>query len=257
LIAARLIKNAPYSRNGFFAHSWGWNKNFNWAQDDKCKLEILCESDSEIEQSADVLGRPPSTVAYKARDLRLTLPQQWASIIAPKRRLKPIEIASPELAYPYIVKALPEHSDLLAINQLVPRSIGGDMRGDICQEIMVAILEGRTTLEALKSRQGTTAYFIRKFYKDNFEMNGHALSFSTVDEDCSYDEIASSIAAKEWHSNQRYEQTRYINSVRTFSPPTQFQAAWEDQVGRYQMSLHQIGQFLSREEVEELLDTPE
>lgn len=255
LIAARLIEKACFSKDADrWSKSWYWHRRRGWESDHIFKLEILCESDSDIEQSADVIGRPPSTIAWQARRCGLTLPQQWARIIAPKRSRKLIEVASPQLAYPYIAKARPEHADLLAINDLVPKSIGGDMRGDICQEIMIAILEGRTSLEMLKSRQGTATYFIRKFYKDNYEMSGHALSFSTVDEDRSYDEVASSIAAKEWHYEEANANRGNRDALKPFTAPTQFQSAWDDQVGRYQMSLHEIGQFLSRDEVEELLD---
>jgi hypothetical protein len=255
LVAARLIEHAPYSKDGWYPDSWWWHQRRGWTTNHEFKLEVLCESDSDIEQSADVLGRQPTAIAWHARDIGLTLPLQWARLIAPKRKPHLVDATTPLLAYPYIRVARPEHTDLLEINSLVPACIGGDMRGDICQEIMIAILEKRTTLEMLRARRGSASYFIRKFYKDNFEDAGHALSFSAVDEDRSYDEIASSIAAKEWHAGQVHERTKCVMPMsRHFTPPTQFESAWQDQIGRYQLSLSEIGQFLSRDEVEEMMD---
>jgi hypothetical protein len=255
LVASKLIENAPYSKDAWYFSSWYSNQNMTWTPTDEFKLEVLCESDSAAEQSADVLGRQPKTLAHRARDCGLTLPRQWAHLIAPKRKPRLIEVGAPALAYPYLTTARPEHADLLEINSLVPACLGWDMRADICQEIMIAILEKRTTLEMLRARRGTASYFIRKFYKENFEDAGHALSFSTVDEDRSYDEIASSIAAKEWHRDQVHERTKYIEPMtQMFTRPVQFEAAWQDQIGRRQMNLASIGQFLSRDEVEELLE---
>lgn len=253
-VAADLIARPMYpdmcgsGRNGWYStRTW-------WSEVDRCKVEILCEADSDIEASADALGRAPSTIAWQARELGLTLPGQWAKIIAPKNKRPRIERTSP-LAYPYIVKPRPEHADLLAINAIIPKSIPDDMRADMCQEIMVALLEGRTTIDVLKSRDKSAAYFMRKFYKDNYEDSGRALSFSPIDDDKrSYDEIASAIAAKEWHADQFYERGKAQTEFRRFTPAVQFEAAWNDQVRRRQIALDQIGQFLSHDEVAELLD---
>ncbi len=226
----------------------------NWASSDELKLSILCEADADIEASADVLGRKPSAIAHRAKDTGLTLPRQWSQLILPKRsKREVISRPSGQLAYPYLGKAKPEHADILAINAIVPKALPEHVRADVCQEIMIAILEGRTTLEKLRSRKGSASYFIRRFYKNNYEDGGRALSFS-IEDNRSYDEIASSIAAKEWHHEQLVERHRFSDSIQIVTPPTQLEAVWRDQVGRFRLAKNEIGQFLSFEEAANLLE---
>ena len=248
LVASHLIAHPIYPNL-----PW-WNSNFTWSDADQFKLDVFCESDTDVEQAADVLKRRASSLCYKARDLGLTLPSQWARLITPKRKLVARAPTEQALQYPYIRKARAEHVDILAINDVVPKGIGGDMRADICQEIMVAILEGRTTLDALRAKRASVTYFIKKFTHDNFEQDGRAISFSAED-DRAYDEAASAIAARDWRYNEMNERRlSYDAMTRIYTPPTQFQAAFRDQVGRAQLKYHELGQFLSFEEVEELLD---
>lgn len=222
---------------------WGWYwTGTHWYPADEFKLSVLCEADADIEAAADAIGRKPTSIAHRARDTGLTLPQQWSKLITPKRILKPREAATGLMAYPYISKATAANADLLAIDALIPKGMPEHIRADVCQEIMIAILEGRTTLEALKSRKGTVAYFIRRFYKDNYEDSGRALSFS-IEDDRSYDEIASARGLKDDY-----------HELRVVTPATQLDAVWRDQVGRYRFSMNEAGQFLSREEAEEILN---
>jgi hypothetical protein len=234
---------------GHYAMTRTW-----WKPLEIFKLEILCEADTAIEPSADVFGRRPETLAYKAREQGFALPSQWARLIAPKRKPRMVNPKQALLAYPYISTPRPEHADLLAINAIVPKGIPDHMRADICQEIMVAILEGRTTLDALRAQNKSGAYFIKKFWHDNYEQGGHAISFQDHDDDWDSDAVASSIAAKEWHQNQFAERTRYTDSIRTFSPPVQFEAAWHGQVERFRMTQRELGSFLTHEEAEQLFD---
>lgn len=246
LTAAHLLDRpwAGEAFRGFYTMTRTW-----WKPLEEFKLEILCEANADIDRSADVFGRKPTTLAYHARDCGYVLPAQWSRLIAPKRRT-----SNPgALNYPYIITLRDEHADLMAVNTIIPKSIPDNMRADMCQEIMVAILEGRTTLDQLRAKKANGAYFVNKFYHDNYEQGGHAISFNDTDEDWDSDAVASSIAAKEWHREQFTERTRYGESIRTFTPPTQFEAAWQDQVRRIQLKHHELGQFLDAEEVEELL----
>ena len=246
-VASRLISNPM--------PGWYWTRT-HWRSVDELKLGVLCDAKADIEASADAIGRSPTSIAHRARDTGLTLPKQWAALIAPKRSSKKLILEPRSMAYPYIAKARPEHADILAINAIVPNGLPESMRGDVCQEIMIAILEGRTTLEQLKARNGTAAYFIRQFYKDNFEQGGNALSFNSADDDRSYDEAAASVAAREWAQGKQAELARdYTAATRLpFTPPNQFEAAWRDQVGRFRISRQDLGQLLSYEEAEELLE---
>jgi len=251
-VAANLLARpwASEAMRGWYGNTRTW-----WGQVETFKLDILCEADADIEMSADVFGRSPSTLAHKARGLGLTLPTQWARLIAPKRKPKKFVLKESAPRYPYIVVPRDEHADLLAVNAIVPRSIPDHMRADMCQEIMVAILEGRTTLEMLKAKSDSAAYFIKKFYHDNFEQGGHAISIHAAEEDWNSERVLATLAAKDWRDEQMAEHAKY--SLRTYTPATQFEAAWRDQVGRAHLSYHQLGQFLSLEEVEELMEAAE
>lgn len=179
--------------------------------------------------------------AYRAK--RLLIAKQ--KLEAKKRSAAPLVA----LAYPYITKARDDHADILAINDIVPKFIAGDIRGDICQEIMLAVLEGRTTIDELRSRRDNATFFIKKFYHDNYEQAGRAVSFDRREDERTYDEIASSIAAKEWHWNEVETRGRYAEQLRTHSPATQISDLYEKQIDDLHRSFD--GR-LSREEVEEL-----
>lgn len=157
------------------------------------------------------------------------------------------------LAYPFIMKRRDEHTDILAVNDIVPKNIAADVRADICQEVMLAVLEGRTTIDALRARRDNAAFFIKKFYRENYEAAGHAISFDDQEDHRTYDEVASSIAAKEWHSSQRGELNRYDRTLQSFSPPTQMKDLWRAEISREQERLHAVGYHLSLDEVEELM----
>jgi hypothetical protein len=248
-VATHLIANPIYGGGWYNTRTW-------WTDTDKFKLDVLCEADSDIEASADALGRSPTSIAHRAKDFGLVLPQQWKRLITP-RRAKQIRIREQAslLSYPFVAKVRDEHADLMAVNAIIPSNISEDMRADMCQEIMVAILEGRTTIEALRAKKANSAYFIKKFYHDNYEAGGHAISFNATDDDWDSDAVASSIAAKEWRRESYAEIGRYGDVARrTFTAPSQFEAAWKDQVGRVQLDMHQLGHFLSFDEVEEILD---
>lgn len=221
-------------------------------------LDVLCEADADVEASADALGRAPSTLCWRAREEGFTLPTQWSRLIAPKRAKKIVSPNRSDLAYPYITNIRPEHADIVAINAMIPRAVPDSMRGDMCQEIMLAIIEGRTTLEKLKAKSQSAQYYIRKFYKDNFEQSGHAMSFSVGvgdgDDERSYDEIASSIAAREWHHDRKVHENDSAYRLATVTMPDQFEAAWRDQVNRTHLSMHDMGCFIGRDEVEKMLE---
>lgn len=83
-----------------------------------------------------------------------------------------IRVAQPLLAYPFVRTARDEHADLLFVNSLVPQGMPG--REDVVQDALLAVLEGRTTLDQLKA--GGISMFLRNFRRSNYESNGYALS---------------------------------------------------------------------------------
>lgn len=98
--------------------------------------------------------------------------------IATPRVKKPPQIKVHEqrivLAYPFVSAPRAEHSDLLAVNDLIPAWLPG--REDVCQEIMVALLENRITINQLKLNRSDVNAFVRQFKRENMESNGYAIS---------------------------------------------------------------------------------
>jgi hypothetical protein len=88
-------------------------------------------------------------------------------IILPKLR-------DPIAAYPFVRKVNAGSTDLLLVNSLVPTGLPG--REDICQEIMLALLEKRITIEQLKAARSNIRAFINKFKRENYEEGGFAIS---------------------------------------------------------------------------------
>ena len=224
-----------------------------WTDAEKDALGRFISGGYGPSESAEALGRTESSIANYARDHGLILPAEWKKLIAPRNRTtSPPQIA---LAYPYIVTGRPSHSDLLAINALVPHTYPEHMRADICQEMLLAVFEDRITIDEIKSHRQEAAWFLKKFWRDNYEDAGRAVSFSMLEDDeRSYDEIASSLAAKEWHENQLRDSRSAYSALRSFTAPDQLDAAWRAQVGRWQASAYEQGQFLSFDEAAEELD---
>lgn len=225
-----------------------------WTAPEKEALQRFIKVGYSPDDVAPALGRTQKSMAHYARDSGISLPKDWQTALGLKKR-----IASPRrvaLAYPYILKQRPEHGDLLALNDLVPRAYPDQMRADICQEMMLAVLEGRVTIEDIKANRKESAWFLKKFYMANYEDSGHAVSLTGhEDEDRNYDEVASSIAAQDWHSNQVYERTKYINAMSIgFQPPTQIEDVWQHEVNQTARYLSARGQVFSFAETASLLE---
>jgi hypothetical protein len=186
---------------------------------------------------------------------RLGIPKNY-----PLFRKSPFS-ARGEIAYPYIVKARPEHADILEVNNLIPKTFVGDRRADMCQEILLALLEGRTSMDQLRTRRSDAQFFIKQFWRNNFELAGHAISLDAQVGDQTYYEVASSIAAKEWHFGQINDRRAAFDALATFQPPTQIEDTFNKQVWRKWIAMQEgalvsgdMRDMLSFEEVAALMD---
>lgn len=208
---------------------------------DEAKIAILRQffkTGHSVTDSAAKVGIHRNTATRYIKDIR-------RSVVLPDSR-----------NYPYIIATNNSDAELvLAVNKLVPRVYPSDIRADICQEMMLALLEGSVTISELQARQTQSAWFLRKFYKDNFEKQGRAISLDTKNEDWNSDSIASSVATKEWAREQFAERTRFTDSIKTFTPPTQIDDVWHNQIKRQQERLAAAGEYLEFDEVAQLLDT--
>jgi hypothetical protein len=78
---------------------------------------------------------------------------------------KPGACGSPlnRLNYPYMLSADDGSELVQAVNSIVPRGLYDDCRADICQDILVAILEGELEREALSNQ--TVGGFITRWFR--------------------------------------------------------------------------------------------
>lgn len=225
-----------------------------WTRAEKDALRDFIERGCTPEVVAPALGRTASSMAWYARDMdSLTLPAQWTSLIKSKRIATPRRVA---LCYPFIAMQRPEHADLLALNALVPRAYPEHMRADICQEMMLAVIEGAVTIDEIKANRDKSAWFLKKFYMANYEASGRAVSLTGhEDDDRSYDEAASSVSAKEWHAGEVHERTKYVGAMtERFQRPTQIEDAWRSQINRVQRGLVAQGKYYNFGETADLVE---
>lgn len=162
----------------------------------------------------------------------------WATIV--------YEAKVEQLAYPYIKRRSSETDLIMEVNRLVPQSLGYD-RGDICQEILLAILEGKATLEELRANRSNIRAYIRLCNKANKEMAGHA--FSIYDEEWGSNEVHSALAARDWHSNERGLIASAVGNFQHYQKPTQIEDAYQSEIGRLTEHLHESGIFWSPSDV--------
>lgn len=160
-------------RGGLF-NNWSWCLTRTWwTREHEIGLALLCRHQMPVEKAADLLARSPTSIAHRARDTGLKLPPEWRSLITPKRLREPPRI---QMVYPYISDVRGEHAELLAVNALVPRGLPDHVRGDICQEIMLALWEKTISLDEIKSSPSLVRDFVRRAYKSNYEGSGWAFS---------------------------------------------------------------------------------
>ena len=94
----------------------------------------------------------------------------WRLGEKPERRRSQAATGITEL-YPYISGApSTEHELILAVDAAVPKGLPNAVRCDVCQDMLVAILSGETTLDNLR---GETGRYLRQFWKMFPEKYGH------------------------------------------------------------------------------------
>lgn len=211
----------------------------HWSDTDTRRLAALCVTSADINKAADAFGRPPLTLAWKARDTGLSLPPAWAALIGPPRKPR---IERIQLSYPYIAKRRDDHADLMAINDIVPKHYPSWVRADVCQNILLAVLEGEVAIDELRRNKVTAARFIGRFLKeqrDNMLVSIEGLH----DDERGYTDIA---ARPESVNDARLA----IHSFHTHVAPIQHEAAHESLMRERQHAWHAKGIHLSPDEMD-------
>jgi hypothetical protein len=107
---------------------------------------------------------PTSETSYRSK-------RDWRVVARPKRDRRTRERELITEYYPYI-KGEPtsDHELILAVDQLVPKGLLNDVRADVCQDMIVAILTGEVTFGNL--RDGLPKY-LRQFMRNAPSKYGH------------------------------------------------------------------------------------
>lgn len=235
-IASELIGRPRY-RNGEF-----YNDRLHWTEDDKRILAAFAMAGADIDKSSAALGRSPKGLVWRARDTYVPMPRDWAAIIATARTKSNGTLI--QLSYPYIAKPRDEHADMLAINDLVPKTLPSWVRADVCQNILLAVLEGETTVEELRRSKMTAQAFVGRFMK---QQRDHMLvSIEGLRDDTrSYEDIS---------ATPGYDEARLaIHSYRTHTEATQESDVMASEMHERQKAWHEFRQELSAEEIEDIM----
>lgn len=238
--------------------AWGgaWMKWQRWSASCHLSVVTLCGAQADIGKSSDALGRPASSIAHHARDHGLILPPQWRAEIP---RAYTVRTGSPRreaLQYPFVQGAQPDGADLLAVNAMVPKSLPEHVRADICQTIMLALFEGETSMAQLRANQSSASYFIRKFYRENYDRREISLE-GNGDDERAYDEIAAAISRDEWSWNELNDRRKAYDGLRTRVSAQQFGHVYEAEIAEYQRREAEAGGSILFDEAEELAEAGE
>lgn len=167
----------------------------HWSRPDNVAMKALTEAAADLERSARGLGRTEKNLVNRARDTGLKLPEEWLECLYPGRlerqaarqrqrdarekelsRRKIANAPMINIAYPYIRSARGEHADLIAINALVPRGVPDHCRADICQELMLEVLEGKTTVAALQKDKSLLHKYLKYYQHEHSMITSYAIA---------------------------------------------------------------------------------
>ncbi|MDE2020426.1 MAG: transposase [Patescibacteria group bacterium] len=238
----------PRYANGLLLSTRTW-----WSDDERAALQAFADQKAQLEKVSVALGRTATSVAWYARDNVSGVPRAWADLIRRRRGTAP-RVA---LCYPFISKPRDEHADLLRVNNLVPKSLPEWMRADVCQNVMLALYDGTTSLEEIEANRRLVRWFIAKFYKEQMPYQEISIAGVTDDDNRSYDEIAAN-AKNEWQWHEMNEARLSLDalmmsrSIAGFRPPTQEEEADAMLMRERKAAWHARGIHLSDDEIDRL-----
>ena len=219
-----------------------------WSGQELANLQVLAAARSPLKEVSRVLGRTEKAVAYRARELGISLPAEWSRLLRPGK----LRQNEPLLCYPYVKTVKPDNADLLRANDLVPKRLPALMRADVCQSMMLALYEGTVTLEELEANKSSVQWFIKQFYKDQVPWQ-EVLGLSHEDDDeRPYYDVAD--AKEEWRKHELNEARLAWDTWRDHDEATQLNTIYEYEINAAMASAWADGSHIERSEVTELLD---
>lgn len=152
-------------------HGYLWSSGMTWTPQERHDLTVMANANVSADATAIALGRSAKSVAWYARDLLPSqdIPLEWRRLITPPRLSVP---AQPRLlVYPYLPE-LRKNAEVsgaqltIDVSALVSRAYPDFMRADICQIVLLAILEGHTTLDSLRGAPDALRSFVKGYRRD-------------------------------------------------------------------------------------------
>jgi hypothetical protein len=202
-----------------------------------------------------ILGRRDKTIIHKARDLGLVLPDSWKAMLPRRAAYSGTRQPGLVLSYPYISRPRQEHALLMAVNELVPKSIPSQTRGDICQDILLAIHEGIVSIEQLQGSKDVVQKFIREFGRKNFDANTVQMR-ANADDDREYYDIASNISRSDWQWGQMNDARLAHDAIsKTFSHPEQLETVYRNEIFHTHRKLVEGGEDVSLDDTYALVES--
>lgn len=243
-VAARLISGGP--RAPLVSHCW---TGIHWTDKEQWSLDALCTAGVAPSKSADILGRSEKSIVWRARDTGIALPKAWRALVAPPPKPRLVRV---NLAYPYVMTRRDQNADILAVNDLVPKALPEWARADICQNIMLAVLEGETTIDELRARRDKAVYFVGKFLKQQRDWRLISLE-GVADDDRNYYDIAASVSADEWDWEEMNNARHARDGLSTHVPATQERAVHDSLMLERQRAWDSRGLSRSLDEIKDIM----
>lgn len=238
--------NRPRYREGLLLST-----RTHWTPDERKALQAFADGGAPLEKVSLALGRTATSVAWYARDNTMRIPRGWSDIIT----RRPTTAPRVALSYPFVTKRRDENADLLRVNELVPKSLPEWIRADVCQNVLLAIYEGTTSLEEIEANRSKVRWFIAKFYKEQMPYQEISLEGTHYDDNRSYDEIAAD-AKTEWQSHEineaRLSYDAIASGTKKFMVPTQEESADLMLMRQRQAAWWARGIHLAHDEIEEI-----
>jgi len=157
-----------------YMDGWWIAARIHWTAEDLTLLSAACDLGISCHAAANTLGRPPASLVDKAYHSGIRVPKRWREFVYTPRKRSP----RLNLNYPYIVQPTEHHADIIAVHRMVSRAIPG--REDLCQDIMLALWENRTSLDELRSDPRALKAFVKSFRKAHFERSGYGIESMDV-----------------------------------------------------------------------------
>lgn len=198
----------------------------------------------------DLFPAPPAVPRRKMRESDIFLPVPRAPRVIRPRVLVD---RTPLMSFPYIRSARSSNADYLAVNRLISRGMPEDVRADIVQAMMLAVVEGTVTVGELQRNPGLIKKFVGKFRKEQTPYQ-EITGFGLEDDERSYEDIAATLHGEHQIDGQSEMRRAYTAIMHRASSATQIEHIYEQQIASAHRRMNEAGHNVTRREVQIILE---